>query len=279
VVRVLHGLSFVDDPTRVLRGARFESRYGFAMDESTERLARQAAEMGMLAEVSGARVREELLDILAEKTPATVFARLDGLGALATLLPEGAAASAVPSAVEEAQRALDVLASAFSTPGPKRGGTLFAALAATSDRRAVTKWLRHLHVSKVLGVHSEELAERGPSILKVLGSPKGLRDSRLFRALHPLAAETIVVLWARADELGRERIERFLGQLAGVRLAVGGADLIAMGADPSDAFSAILARALDDRLDGRAVGRDDELANLRRLAIRAGLVGHRKDPA
>jgi hypothetical protein len=52
-----------------------------------------------------------------------------------------------------------------------------------------------------------------------------------------------------------------------------------MGATPSEAFSAILARALDDRLDGRAVGRRAELANLKRLAGHAGLVDPRKDPA
>jgi hypothetical protein len=60
---------------------------------------------------------------------------------------------------------------------------------------------------------------------------------------------------------------------------VGGADLIEMGATPGAGFSAILARALDDRLDGRAIGRQAELSNLRRLATRAGLVGQRKDRA
>ena len=77
----------------------------------------------------------------------------------------------------------------------------------------------------------------------------------------------------------RERIERYLGRLAGVKPAVGGGDLIAMGAEPGARFAAILARALDDRLDGRAVGREDELVNLRRLAIRGGLIEQRKDRA
>ena len=157
--------------------------------------------------------------------------------------------------------------------------TLFGALAACAPRRAVVKWLRHLHAGKQLGAQAQEVAERGTAVLELLENPKGLRDSRLYRVLDPLIPGTLVVAWARAGALGRERIERFLRELAGTRLAVGGADLIALGANPGDAFSAILARALDDRLDGRAVGRDAELANLRRLAIRAGLIGHRKDSA
>src|SRR5205814_1723985 len=43
VIRVLHGRSFVDDPTRLLRALRYEARFGFRMDEDTERLARERA--------------------------------------------------------------------------------------------------------------------------------------------------------------------------------------------------------------------------------------------
>jgi hypothetical protein len=83
-------------------------------------------------------------------------------------------------------------------------------------------------------------------------------------------------VWAVAEQRARERIERFLGEVAGVRPAVSGEDLIAMGATPSQAFSDILAKALDDRLDGRAVGRDAEMANLRRLATKAGVINPAK---
>ncbi len=277
VVRVLHGLSFVDDPTRVLRAARFESRYGFAMDEGTERLARHAAETGMLAEVSGARVREELLDILAEKAPASALARLQDLGALSTLLPSGARSEGVPDAVREGERGLSLLREQFRTLSADRIRVLFAVMSKGATKRAVQKWITHLHAGRSLARVVEELAERRRSVLSILENPRGLRDSRLYGALHPLAAETVVVLWAQASALGRERIERYLGELADVRPAIGGADLIDMGATPGDAFSAILARALDDRLDGRAIGRESELANLRRLAIKAGVIGHRKD--
>jgi hypothetical protein len=63
-----------------------------------------------------------------------------------------------------------------------------------------------------------------------------------------------------------------VGELASIRAAVTGNDLIALGAEAGAGFSAILARALDDRVDGRAVGREAELANLARLARSAGLI-------
>jgi tRNA nucleotidyltransferase (CCA-adding enzyme) len=279
VVRVLHGLSYVDDPTRVLRAARFESRYGFSMDEGTERLARQAITAGMLAEVSGARLREELIEILGESEPGNVLQRLAELGALPTLLPEGARVQSVVPTVGQVQRAFDAIAGRVTGTAPTLTRTLFCALCVGVPERSVLMWARHLHANRSYSERALLLAERGPSAMRMLEQPKAVRDSRLYRGLEPLHAETIVVLWALAGAKGRARIERYLDELAGARSAVSGADLISMGATPSDAFSAILARALDDRLDGRAVGREAELANLRRLAIRGGLVGHRKDPA
>ena len=65
VVRVLHDRSFIDDPTRLLRAVRYEVRLDFKMDEPTEELAREAARRKALATVSGPRIRDELLDLLA----------------------------------------------------------------------------------------------------------------------------------------------------------------------------------------------------------------------
>ena len=90
VVRVLHALSFVDDPTRVLRAARFEERYGFRDGRRRPRSWRGArSSWACSTEVSGARIREELLDILDEEPAGRALERLDDLGALAALLPDG----------------------------------------------------------------------------------------------------------------------------------------------------------------------------------------------
>jgi len=182
--------------------------------------------------------------------------------------------------VQGAGDALTSLGTRFgAVAAADRRRVLFAVLATAGAPRATAKWLRHLHSGRLPAQTAQEAADRGPATLRALQTARGMRDSRLYRLLHPLAAETLVVLWSRCGALGRERIERFLGELAGARLAVSGSDLIALGATPGDAFSAILARALDDRCDGCAVGRQAELANLRRLAVRAGLIGHRKEPA
>ena len=278
VVRVLHPLSFVDDPTRLLRAARFEGRFGFAMDSSTLGLALRGVEMGLLEDLSGARVREELFDVLAESRPAVVLERLSGLGGLAAVLPGGSEIERVPDDLLAVEDALAVLTERCRGFAPRRVATLLAVLASTgSSSSSAERWLARLHVGRVTARPAREIAQVGTSAVRKLASVRGMRDSRLYRLLSELSAEAIVVLWSRGDEVARERIERHLTQLASTRVAVSGADLIAIGATPGGSFSAILARAFDDRLDGRAVGRAAELANLRRLAVREGLIPSEKE--
>jgi tRNA nucleotidyltransferase (CCA-adding enzyme) len=266
-VRVLHSLSFADDPTRVLRAARFEVRYGFSMDRSTEELARRAIAMGVLEEVSGARIREELLDILNEEKPLEVLRRLDGIGALARLMPDARDTSEVLDLVGQLEAGVAAVTGPVFRPRLDRA--IVATLAGAGPRRGCERWLRHYRFGREYSDVALASCARGAGALRALQDGRGMRNSRLYRVLAPLPPEALVVLWARADDTGRERIEKYVGELARVRMAVSGEDLIGMGFEPSPAFASILARALDDRLDEKAVGRDQELANLRRIAQHA----------
>jgi tRNA nucleotidyltransferase (CCA-adding enzyme) len=268
VVRSLHSLSFVEDPTRVLRAARFEERYGFRMDASTTALLRQAVDMDMLGEVSGARIREELLDIIDEEHVGTILRRLEELGAFASLVPEGADRARVLDEVTLVAGSYSTLARLFARP-PRRRVSLVVPVAGSASRVSVERWARRLRFGREYGVPATTTAERREPVLAMLRDRRKMRDSRLYFLLQPLPEETLIYLWAVSGAQERERIERYLTQLAGTKAAVSGDDLSALGMAPGPGYSAILAQALADRLDGKAVGREAELANLKRLA-RAG---------
>jgi tRNA nucleotidyltransferase (CCA-adding enzyme) len=85
-VKVLHSLSFVDDPTRIMRAVRYEKRYGFQLDERTEELLLEAKEL--LKRVSGDRIRHELDRIFAEENAAQMMNRLHELTILQAIHPE-----------------------------------------------------------------------------------------------------------------------------------------------------------------------------------------------
>lgn len=277
-LRIMHSLSFIDDPTRVLRAARFECRYGFAMDKNAKESAARAVSMGVLDEVSGARIREEIYDILAEDAPADVFARLDELGALAALAPEGVHGTSLIMAVSQTAVALRVFGARLVERVEARSAFV-AAMAATGGHVAGERWLRHFRIGKETADAARTLLARGPAILRALKDKRGMRDSRLYHLLSALPAEALVCTWGAGDELVRSRVERFAFEISCIEPAVTGHDLIALGAQPGEGFSAILAQARDDVLDGRVSGRDAELANLKRLASRAGIIPSRKGTA
>lgn len=267
VIRALHSLSFVEDPTRILRAARFEKRFGFALDGSSEALLRQAVEMSMLDEVSGARVREELLDIIDEDEPAGILTRLDDLGATGGLLPDGVRPAETIACVAAVTAAYRALGEVFPRL-PRRRTTLVAALAGTAGRAEADRWCRWLRFGREYAEPTVVTAERAAGVLARLQDRRKMRASRLFVLLEALPAETLVYLWGVGGPEVRARVEEFVRVLQPTRPAVSGADLIALGLTPGPAFAAILAQARADRLDGKAVGHAAELANLKRLARR-----------
>jgi tRNA nucleotidyltransferase (CCA-adding enzyme) len=267
VLRTLHSLSFVEDPTRVLRAARFEKRFGFTLDPSSEALLLQAVDMGMLAEVSGARIREELLDIIDEERVAEALDRLAEVGVLGQLLPDGAESAAAVADVAAVDEAYEVLAPVFER-APRRRTTLIAALGARAGRSATEKWCRWLRFGREYTEPTVVTAERAGAVAARLHDRRKMRASRLFFLAEALPPETLVYLWATGDETVRSRVETYVRELALVRPGVTGDDLITLGLEPGPEFSGILAQARADRLDGKAVGREAELANLKRLVKR-----------
>jgi tRNA nucleotidyltransferase (CCA-adding enzyme) len=86
-LEVLHPASFVDDPTRLLRGARLAGRYGLRFAPATEALAREAVAHGRLGSISGDRRRHELELLLAEARPALGLAMARAHGLLEQIHP------------------------------------------------------------------------------------------------------------------------------------------------------------------------------------------------
>ena len=86
-IRVLHSLSFIDDPTRAIRAVRYARRLGFTIAPDTRHLIRTAVEEGVFDRLSGHRLRRELEQLLAEPHPAPALGLLAELGLLEAISP------------------------------------------------------------------------------------------------------------------------------------------------------------------------------------------------
>ena len=140
-IRALHAESFVDDPTRCFRAARYAARLGFAVEPATRRWLRKG--LPHLQDVSGARARREIERLLAERRAPDALAAAVKIGALPALEP-GSAAPAVRDALARATRlGLGRLAAlaAFAYALPDGRAEAFAErISATKPQREVIEW-------------------------------------------------------------------------------------------------------------------------------------------
>lgn len=88
IIRVLYNLSFVEDPTRILRAVRFEQRYNFRIEERTQELLKDAVENGYIEKVTGQRLREEFEKLLNEPDPLKAIRRLAEFNVIIHMFPK-----------------------------------------------------------------------------------------------------------------------------------------------------------------------------------------------
>lgn len=255
-LRVLHERSFVDDPTRIFRGIRYEDRYGFRMDDETIALAREAVENGLIGALSGARVREELTALLDESNVDHSIERLGELGLDKAIHP-GLAADAEAARLIGRLRELDDRYG-LQVPQWRLG---LAALGRNLSPEAIAQWLGHLKVRKG---HAQQVAaavEHGPEIVERLqsGSPT---PAEVVAVAEPHAPDAPLFALASSD---LPQLHDYFERLGDIRLEITGADLAELGLEESPRVGEILAelrrRKLNDELDGR----ESELAAAREL--------------
>ena len=252
VLRVLHERSFVDDPTRLLRGVRFGARLDFGFEPDTELLARSAVEEGALATVSADRLGRELIKVLAEQEAPAAVARLRDLGVLGALHPalqpdpELVGSAALGAVTLGANRVTAELA-ALVVDAPQELDLWVAGLPLEArDRDAVSR------AARVAPRLCEALREREhtPSELRALlgGEP-------------PEALALALALGAPS-----EPVLRWVTELSSVGLEIGGADLLAAGVPEGPEIGRALEETLRRKLDGLVAGRDEELRTALELA-------------
>jgi tRNA nucleotidyltransferase (CCA-adding enzyme) len=243
-LRVLHPASFADDPTRLLRLARYGARLGFSVELETGRLARDGVRY--LDRVSGPRIRAELSLAAEEADPLAVWARMHELGVDEALLP-----GLGLDDPEMARRALALLPA-----DGDREALLLAIAGLGTDADAFSAWRERIGVSR-----SRVRFDGVAAALQALAA--ATTPAQIARVLDGTAPERAALVGA----LGAERQARqWLERLRHMTIEVRGEDLIAAGVAPGPAIARGLAAARAAHLDGRAPTRADQLAEALRAA-------------
>ena len=259
-LRVLHPLSFVEDPTRLVRGARLAGRLGLRFDGDSVAKAQAALRPSVVDNVSGQRLRAELEITLSEARVAPALRQLDALGALGGLyglrLDDAAVARLDEARAETARRGADPAPEADhgdpaqADPQPY----LLALLAATPDD-AAARAVERFHWTK-------RLAQQRARLLAARDTPPPLTDAVL-SALEPAARRAL----AAGAPAHVEAVAAF--EHAPPEPKLRGRDVLSLGLAPGPAVGRVLARVDAERAAGRVRGFAQELELARRLVAEA----------
>lgn len=266
-IRVLHSLSFVEDPTRVFRAIRFEHRFGFHLGKETLTLIKGAVKMDLFHRLSGSRLMEELILLFSEDEPRKAIARLAELDLLRFIHPSLKWSPRLEALLKAVEDALDWYKLLYLERKMDGWVVYFLALMEVAPDKAVRETLKRL---PLLERHAEKIrAGRFTShiLLRRLAKRPPPQPAETYHALAGLSDEFLLFLIAKTkSEAVKRQISAHLTTYQHVKPTLTGTDLKALGLKPGPIYRKILDRLLDARLNGEVKTEADERELVKKLA-------------
>jgi tRNA nucleotidyltransferase (CCA-adding enzyme) len=263
-IRVLHNLSFVEDPTRVFRAVRFEQRFGFRIGKQTEGLIKNALKINAFERLSGGRLFSEMKQMFEEDRALACFQRLGELNLLKQFHPNLRLEMKSLDVWEGVDESLAWFRLSFINRPLRQWLVYFLALADTLKGRELQDLCARLGMGPKL--KGEILLMRRQALAALNAMQRNHpSQSTIHRLLSPLRTAYLLFIMAKAErEWVKKAVSQYLTVLVNIKPEIRGRDLLEMGFKPGPLFTRMLDRLRDARLDGRVHSRDEELALIRK---------------
>ncbi|CUS38842.1 CBS domain-containing protein [Candidatus Nitrospira nitrificans] len=267
VIRVLHGLSFVEDPTRVFRAIRFESRFGFHLGKDTAALIAGAVKMNLFQRLSGHRLLEELKLLLVEREPKQAIKRLAELNLLKFIHPKLSWSDRLDKLLVALEAAVDWYRLLYLDRKMDVWLVYMMALLELLPERAVKDLLKRFPFSEQEAGRLKMARVGCHKVIRRLASQRPLKPADVYRLLSGLSDETLLLLMAKSKgDTVKRQVSAFLTTYQHVKPILTGADLKAMGFKPGPRFKQILDQLLEGHLNGEIKTESEEKDVVMKLA-------------
>jgi tRNA nucleotidyltransferase (CCA-adding enzyme) len=262
IIRVLHSLSFIEDPTRILRAIRFEKRFNFQIGPHTERLIKNAITLNMFKRLSGNRLFGELKLIMEEKAPVSCFKRMEKFNILQAIHPLLKLDPTKISILEEVEKVTNWYRLLYIEPAAQNWLLYMLGLCSGFNAAQTRIVCRRLQLSRKVERVFLDLRSTIQSAVGRLfewSKNEGLL-SEIYFILSPLPLEGVLFIMARSQkEEMRRAISLYLTQLRNQTLDITGKDLQRLGLLSGPVYSEILKRIMAEKIDGRACDRTAQM--------------------
>ncbi len=257
-LRVLHPLSFVEDPTRIFRAVRYQCRLGLTLDPATLRALRLAIELAPYAALSGQRLTAEVELILGEPEAPQSLQTLGRLGAFKLIDPAYRFSPLVARRIADLGWLLDSLRR--HAIGVDALPLALLALLGASPSGLAQRCLRRLALSGEPLSRLTAALREGPALAETLSREREAPASVRASLMRGRPLESLTGAWLAGDTAARSPVEWFLREGRAVQPLLRGDELLALGATRGPRIQDLLDRLRDCRLDGVTRTREEELA-------------------
>jgi tRNA nucleotidyltransferase (CCA-adding enzyme) len=262
IVRVLHSLSFVEDPTRIIRAIRFEQRFQFKIGAQTERLIKNAVRLNIFQKLSGSRIRHELRLLTEDGAPVEALVRMRDLDLLQEIHPLLHFPPSKEVLLEEIEKIVTWYRLLFREEVPDIWIVYFLGLVSGFDAHQVLALTSRLQfpLKRVELVESTRRQLRFTAMQLAQWAKNGGSPADLHEILSPLSLEGLLYLMAkqRKPEL-KKAVSHFLTHLQDVSLAISGRDIMNLGLPPGPIYSKVLRAVKRAVLNGQTPTREEQL--------------------
>ena len=264
-IRILHNLSFVEDPTRVFRAIRFEQRMGFTLGKLTEKQLKNAVKMNLFDRKFGRRYFQEIRLILSEDNPLPAIRRLAEFDLLKFLHQSLKLDPRLSEILDETHRAIAWHKLLYLDENCRQWMVYLLALMSRIQTRAVHAFCKKFEVPErytQLIIREKVQTKR---IVRTLERRVHLNPSEIYWLLQGLSHEGLLFVMAICrNKAGKQAVSFYVTQLRHVKNHIHGTDLKKMGYPPGPKYQTMLNHLLEKTMDGHLKNREDEVEFLRK---------------
>ena len=259
-IRILHNLSFVEDPTRVFRAIKFSNRFGFRIGKLTSKLIHNALKIDCFRHLSGLRVLSELKQIFQEENPIPAIRSLESYGLEKIIHPQLNIIPASYELFESVNKALAWHDLLYVDDDYPRWAVYFMALLNKHPHRVSQKICERLKMSEAETQLVIRLRYKAENRLKLIEKTSPLNNQELYWGLINFKTESIIYMMALTkNEEIKKAISQFYTHHRHIKPILQGRDLIQLGIKPGPIFSKILNLIIDKKLESDLPDKDAEL--------------------
>ncbi len=265
-IRVLHNLSFVEDPTRAFRAIKFEQRFDFTIGKLTSGLIDNAVKMDLFSRLSGRRIFSELRQIFDEENPVPAIARLNDFDLLKVIHPLLQLTGDMTMLLNSVKKVLSWHDLLFLDKQYLKWLVYFLAILRNQDYKITEEICTRLELApRYMTVLCRDRFS-AEKILFWLERDSNIANHVLCEKLSELKTEMILYMMAATrQEHVKRAISYYCVTLRYIKPEITGKDILAMGIEPGPIYKEILKSLRNAKINGALKTKEEEKEHVKSL--------------